>query len=81
MGIYADYVNRYALDEARNQVLGTRLEHAKYDGATCRMLGVGPVKFHNDVQKKAEKLREKVRLDRIAELELELARLKNLVDQ
>jgi hypothetical protein len=75
MGKYANAVNAYADDLARNTVYKTQKRLQSY-GQTAYMLNVTTNKFMRDIEKKAIKFIAKMEKERIINLEKELARLK-----
>jgi hypothetical protein len=75
MGQYANTVNAYAEDEARARVYKTQRRLQSW-GQTSYMLNVTTNKFRNDIEKKAVKLIAKMELEKLAQMQKEIAQLK-----
>jgi uncharacterized small protein (DUF1192 family) len=74
MGQYANTVNAYAQDEAYARVYKTQRRLQSW-GQTSYMLNVTTNKFRNDIEKKAVKLIAKMELEKIAQMQKEIAQL------
>ena len=74
MGQYANTVNDYAEDEARARVYKTQRRLQRW-GQTSYILNVTTNKFLNDIEKKSVKLIAKMELEKIAQMQKEIALL------
>ena len=74
MGQYANAVNAYAMSAARAQVYTMRNPNQSY-GQTAYMLNVSTAKFRRDIEAKKAKFIAKMEKDKIAQMQLEIARL------
>ena len=74
MGQYANAVNAYAMSAARAQVYTMRNLNQSY-GQTAYMLNVSTAKFRRDIEAKKAKFIAKMEKDKIAQMQLEIARL------
>jgi hypothetical protein len=74
MGQYANTVNAYAQDEANARVYKQQRRLQSW-GQTSYMLNVTTNKFRNDREKKAVKLIAKMELEKIAQMQKEIAHL------
>jgi len=74
MGQYANAVNAYAMSAAR-AVVYTQQNKLQSYGQTSYMLNVSTAKFRRDIEAKKAKFIAKMEKDKIAQMQLEIARL------
>ena len=74
MGQYANTVNAFAMSAARAKVYCTQNTLQSY-GQTSYMLNVSTAKFRRDIEAKKAKFIAKMEKDKIAQMQLEIARL------
>jgi hypothetical protein len=74
MGIYASTVNAFAESAARAKVYTMQNRLQSY-GQTAQQLNVSSAKFRRDIEAKKIKFIAKMEKDKIAQMQLEIARL------
>jgi hypothetical protein len=74
MGIYANTVNAFAMSAARAKVYTMQNTCQSY-GQTAQQLNVSSAKFRRDIEAKKAKFIAKMEKDKIAQMQLEIARL------
>jgi hypothetical protein len=74
MGIYANTVNAFAESAARAKVYTQQNTMQSY-GQTAQQLNVSTAKFRRDIEAKKAKFIAKMEKDKIAQMQLEIARL------
>jgi hypothetical protein len=74
MGIYANTVNAFAESAARAKVYTMQNRLQSY-GQTAQQLNVSTAKFRRDIEAKKAKFIAKMEKDKIAQMQLEIARL------
>ena len=74
MGQYANTVNAFAMSAARAKVYTMQNTMQSY-GQTAQQLNVSTAKFRRDIEAKKAKFIAKMEKDKIAQMQLEIARL------